>query len=222
MKITEHEMRGLLEGKCLPGDIRVNEELPAYLVRQFDALRRDVKMVSDTCDNWKKRAEDAERNLEAPSHMKMKIAKQLTILLTNISAPTELLFLIGSYGDTQSDEDILEMLEQYNECGTFVHEVIAPAYQWKQTPMQIKAAAMISDERLEDIADERLTERQLGLDSSEVISMAKELLALRKAFSEPVAMSSGDDYELIWCVNPTSHGIGETEEFYRKPTDSTT
>lgn len=40
---------------------------------------------------------------------------------------------------------------------------------------------MISDERLEDIADEQLTERQLGLDSSEVVSMAKELLALRKA-----------------------------------------
>lgn len=40
---------------------------------------------------------------------------------------------------------------------------------------------MISNERLEDIADERLTERQIGLDSSEVISMAKELLALRKA-----------------------------------------
>lgn len=141
MKITEHEMRGVLAGKCLPGDIRVNEELPAYLVRQFDALRRDVKMISDTCENWKKRAEAAERNLESPSLMKMKIAKQLTILLKNISAPTELLFLIGSYGDTQSDEDILEMLEQYNECGTFVHEVIAPAYQWKPNPDAAKGGS---------------------------------------------------------------------------------
>ncbi|UIL53965.1 hypothetical protein LZU96_08575 [Pantoea agglomerans] len=35
MNITEHEMRGLLAGKCLPGDMRVNEELPAYLVRKF-------------------------------------------------------------------------------------------------------------------------------------------------------------------------------------------
>jgi len=35
MNITEHEMRGLLTGKCLPGDMRVNEELPAYLVRKF-------------------------------------------------------------------------------------------------------------------------------------------------------------------------------------------
>lgn len=35
MKITEHEMRGLLAGKCVPGDMKVNEELPAYLVRKF-------------------------------------------------------------------------------------------------------------------------------------------------------------------------------------------
>ena len=39
MNITEHEMRGLLAGKCLPGDMRVNEELPAYLVRKFAELK---------------------------------------------------------------------------------------------------------------------------------------------------------------------------------------
>lgn len=39
MNITEHEMRGLLNGKCLPGDMRVNEELPAYLVRKFAELK---------------------------------------------------------------------------------------------------------------------------------------------------------------------------------------
>jgi len=39
MNITEHEMRGLLTGKCIPGDMRVNEELPAYLVRKFAELK---------------------------------------------------------------------------------------------------------------------------------------------------------------------------------------
>lgn len=39
MNITEHEMRGLLAGKCLPGDMRVNEELPVYLVRKFAELK---------------------------------------------------------------------------------------------------------------------------------------------------------------------------------------
>lgn len=42
MKITEHEMRGLLAGKCLPGDMRVNEELPAYLVRKFHELQQKL------------------------------------------------------------------------------------------------------------------------------------------------------------------------------------
>lgn len=41
MNITEHEMRGLLNGKCLPGDMRVNEELPAYLVRKFTELKAE-------------------------------------------------------------------------------------------------------------------------------------------------------------------------------------
>lgn len=41
MNITEHEMRGLLAGKCLPGDMRVNEELPAYLVRKFAELKAE-------------------------------------------------------------------------------------------------------------------------------------------------------------------------------------
>lgn len=65
--------------------------------------------------------------------MKMKIAKELTIALQNMGAPSDLLFLVGSYGDTQDDADILEMLEQYNERGTYVHEVVSPAYEWKPT-----------------------------------------------------------------------------------------
>lgn len=47
MKITEHEMRGLLAGKCLPGDMRVNEELPAYLLRKFDELQQKLDALAD-------------------------------------------------------------------------------------------------------------------------------------------------------------------------------
>lgn len=62
---------------------------------------------------------------------------------------------------------------------------------------------MISDERLEDIADEQLTERQLGLDSSEVVSMAKELLALRKA---------REGWKLV-PVEPTEEMIAAGDQF---------
>lgn len=43
MKVTEHEMRGLLTGKCVPADMLVNEELPAYVVRKFADLHSDIK-----------------------------------------------------------------------------------------------------------------------------------------------------------------------------------
>ncbi|EKD2464174.1 hypothetical protein OQ939_002349 [Escherichia coli] len=63
--------------------------------------------------------------------MKMALAKQLTIALQNLGAPVELLCIVGSYGDTQADSDILEMLEQYNERGTSMEVIIAPEFIWK-------------------------------------------------------------------------------------------
>lgn len=66
--------------------------------------------------------------------MKMALAKQLTIALQNLGAPVELLCIVGSYGDTQTDSDILEMLEQHNERGTCMDVIIAPEFTWKQKP----------------------------------------------------------------------------------------
>lgn len=52
MKITEHEMRGLLAGKCLPGDMRLNEDLPSYLVRKVDELQRKLE-AADSLANFR-------------------------------------------------------------------------------------------------------------------------------------------------------------------------
>lgn len=46
MKVTEQEMRGLLAGKCIPGDMRVNEDLPAYLVRKFSYLQQKLDALA--------------------------------------------------------------------------------------------------------------------------------------------------------------------------------
>jgi hypothetical protein len=113
MIFSENEMRGLLTGKCIPSDMKVNEELPAYLVRKFAALQEQVQKL------------DA---------MKMKLSRQLNIALQNLNADIELLCIVGSYGDTQSDEDILECLEQYNERGTCMQEIICPSYKWEPKP----------------------------------------------------------------------------------------
>ena len=66
--------------------------------------------------------------------MKMALAKQLTIVLQNLGAPVELLCIVGSYGDTQTDSDILEMLEQHNKRGTCMDVIIAPEFTWKPKP----------------------------------------------------------------------------------------
>ncbi|EPQ4688103.1 TPA: hypothetical protein QCI29_003320 [Enterobacter mori] len=66
--------------------------------------------------------------------MKMALAKQLAIAMQNLGAPVELLCIVGSYGDTQTDSDILEMLEQHNERGTCMDVIIAPEFTWKPKP----------------------------------------------------------------------------------------
>ncbi|MEC5728000.1 hypothetical protein [Enterobacter asburiae] len=66
--------------------------------------------------------------------MKMALAKQLAIALQNLGAPVELLCIVGSYGDTQTDSDILEMLEKHNERGTCMDVIIAPEFSWKPKP----------------------------------------------------------------------------------------
>ncbi|QAT69541.1 hypothetical protein EQ249_07930 [Citrobacter freundii] len=63
--------------------------------------------------------------------MKIALAKQLTIAMQNLGASVELLCIVGSYGDTQSDSDIIDMLEQYNERGTCMDVIIAPEFTWK-------------------------------------------------------------------------------------------
>ncbi|MCW2477727.1 hypothetical protein [Candidatus Symbiopectobacterium sp. NZEC135] len=66
--------------------------------------------------------------------MKMKLAKQLTIAMHAIGAPVELLCIVGSLGDTQSDEDVLESLEQFNERGTCMDEIISHPFTWTPDP----------------------------------------------------------------------------------------
>lgn len=54
-----------------------------------------------------------------------KIIGQINIAIQKLGGDIELLCLVGSFGDTQEDDDVLEMLTQYNECGTYMQETIA-------------------------------------------------------------------------------------------------
>ncbi|MGP2409864.1 hypothetical protein V2A84_09620 [Yersinia sp. 2553 StPb PI] len=63
------------------------------------------------------------------------IIRELYKALINLGADTHLLCIVGSHGDTQSDEDVLEMLQQYNEKGDCMHKIIAPTYTFKPTKL---------------------------------------------------------------------------------------
>lgn len=54
MSFTEHEMHGLIAGKCVAGDMKVNEELPAYLVRKMQELESERDMYRNAEMSWEK------------------------------------------------------------------------------------------------------------------------------------------------------------------------
>ncbi|MBC3945794.1 hypothetical protein H8S21_10695 [Erwinia persicina] len=53
MKVDNITMIGLLRGKCIPRDIKVNESLAAYLVRQFDSLHERAEAAERERDELK-------------------------------------------------------------------------------------------------------------------------------------------------------------------------
>lgn len=61
MRITEHEMRGLLAGKCIPSDILVGESLAAYLARKFASLLQELASAHMASDTYLKAVKAAER-----------------------------------------------------------------------------------------------------------------------------------------------------------------
>ena len=83
MKITENEMRGLLTGKCVPGDMKVNEELPAYLVRKFaylqqklDVVEAKLMSVTESRDQWEANAHGFSRCADRLEAQLAELAKQ--------------------------------------------------------------------------------------------------------------------------------------------------
>jgi hypothetical protein len=50
------------------------------------------------------------------------IADQIDKALERLDAPIELRSIIGSYGDTLDDKEVLELLKSWNETGKVLHE----------------------------------------------------------------------------------------------------
>lgn len=72
MKINLIEMEGFLRGKCLPGDMKVNETNAEYLVRKFSELheqlgesRREFRSADITMQNLEAKCEKLAAELSA-------------------------------------------------------------------------------------------------------------------------------------------------------------
>jgi len=54
----------------------------------------------------------------------LKIISQIYKAFENLGASVDILCLVGSFGDTLEDDEVLEMFEQYNETGSCMSEII--------------------------------------------------------------------------------------------------
>lgn len=60
--------------------------------------------------------------LISANRTKTAIADELVVALKRLGADPELLSIIGSYGDTLSDEEVLQLLRDWNATGKVMHK----------------------------------------------------------------------------------------------------
>lgn len=107
MKITEFEMRGLLTGKCIPGDMKVNEQLPAYLVRKFSSLHQELL-------DAQKKISCAENNeLDARCHI-ASLQEELAAATNSLTNAQEALKSAGIEADTVQ-AGVMELVSRMNQ-----------------------------------------------------------------------------------------------------------
>jgi len=80
-----------------------------------------VEVVDEQIDAMTDWALQAAEEARGPS-LTPTIAAELYRAFERLNAPPELLSIIGSYGDSLSDEEALRLLKDYNETGKVLHE----------------------------------------------------------------------------------------------------
>lgn len=63
-----------------------------------------------------------EHSWEEKRKIKAAIASELYGAFERLNAPPDLLSIIGSYGDTLEDSEVLQLLKEWNATGKILHE----------------------------------------------------------------------------------------------------
>lgn len=85
-----YEMEGFLRGKCLPGDIKVNESNAEYLVRQLNAaseLEGEVTALVATLEKCKE-ITNCPSEIDLQDHLKQLVADSVQQRISEFESPT--------------------------------------------------------------------------------------------------------------------------------------
>lgn len=74
------------------------------------------------CGMYPAQTNQAIRSLARSCHSANAIIAELYKAFERLDAPPDLLAIVGSYGDTLSDDEVLRLLREYNRTGKVLHE----------------------------------------------------------------------------------------------------
>ncbi|EPS1775172.1 hypothetical protein ACVB8K_003549 [Klebsiella aerogenes] len=103
------EMEGFLRGKCLPGDIKVNESNAEYLVRKLGAvceLQGEITALAATLEKCRELS-GCPAGVDLQDWVKQLAAESLTLK----QFPEQIVKFIGSLGSSEIGSDTKEKIE---------------------------------------------------------------------------------------------------------------
>lgn len=144
--MTVYEMEGFLRGKCVPGDLKVNETNAEYLVRKFAELENKCAALVTENARLKKFCKDAAFDADYEAELGMERGG-FTDALNDIKTPATDTFLAevrASELDSLADVAKTMLVKFSNQsCSSDMHEVVG----WKMVLQEANNRAVKLRER---------------------------------------------------------------------------
>lgn len=139
--MTIYEMEGFLRGKCVPGDLKVNETNAEYLVRKFAELKNKCAALAVENAKLKKFCKDAAFDADYEAELGMERGG-FSDALNEIKTPTTDAFLAEvRASELDSLAGVAEtMLVKFSNhsCSSDMHDVVG----WKMVLQQANNRAI--------------------------------------------------------------------------------
>ncbi|EFH8448821.1 hypothetical protein GHR28_04890 [Escherichia coli] len=161
------EMEGFLRGKCLPGDMKVNETTAEYLVRKLDHAG-ELTAAHSTIEKARE-VTNCPQGVELQEHLKALVAENLAIKSAAILLADESVQIYKRWNLTQQpDGDIVDMQT--------IHELLCACHETPATDSILREAeARGVDKAIEHLLTKFACTGHVGVPAMALEYLARQL-----------------------------------------------